>query len=204
MTDIEEFVLPISQNEGCIRWMYCDEKGLVTVGIGNLLRTSLQATLLPFFKPDGSLASLDEKCYAYGVVKASFKEGANAYYYQNKSELRISYPDVQALLRKRLRTDFVPAAEKLFHDFWSWPQEARQATVDMMYSLGANEIVVGYPNLYQSLLDARFDISATECHRAKAGEDPNAKHTWGRRNSWTSRMYCEAWFTYQDSNRVRA
>jgi hypothetical protein len=59
-----------SSFEGFIRHMYLDVKGLVTVGVGNLLATSAEAAALPFTHGlNGGPASAGEKTAAWNLVK---------------------------------------------------------------------------------------------------------------------------------------
>src|SRR5690606_6058570 len=55
--------------EGRVDCMYLDVKGLVTVGVGNLVDPVHLAERLPFRRPDGSLATREEIRAAWHTVK---------------------------------------------------------------------------------------------------------------------------------------
>jgi GH24 family phage-related lysozyme (muramidase) len=75
-----------TQHEGYIHHMYLDVKGLVTVGVGNLLASAAAATALPFTHGlNGSPASSGEKSAAWNTVRAApagrpvSKDGKDSY-----------------------------------------------------------------------------------------------------------------------------
>ena len=83
--------------EGRCTWMYQDVLGLVTSGCGNLLDPAQYAVSLPWKKPDGSLASIDEIRQGWQDVKDAPNKRLAAFY-QGVCDLRLSDDDVDALV----------------------------------------------------------------------------------------------------------
>jgi GH24 family phage-related lysozyme (muramidase) len=185
----KDFVNDISRHEGCILYLYCDLKGFVTVGIGNLVRSPDHAASLPFEHDDGAQATSDEKRSAYIAVQDAFLPGLLAKSYAHLTTIRMTLDFAGSLLERRLNEEFIPALARIFHGIDSWPMEASRAVVDMAYSLGINGLVSGYPKFVEACYARDWTACACECHRAKPGENPTDPMTWGTRNSWTREMF---------------
>jgi GH24 family phage-related lysozyme (muramidase) len=185
----KDFVDDISRHEGCCYWLYCDLKGFVTVGIGNLVRSPDHAASLPFEHDDGAQATAEEKRSAYIAVQDAFRPGLLAKSYSHLMTIRMTLDFAESLLERRLTEEFLPALARIFHRIDSWPMEARRAVVDMAYSLGINGLVTVYPKFIAACYAKDWSACAKECHRAKPGENPADPMTWGPRNSWTREMF---------------
>jgi GH24 family phage-related lysozyme (muramidase) len=188
-------VVDLLNHERNVLWFYCDNKGWVTVGVGNLVKTEDDVVRFPMVHMDGGeQATLVEKRLAWRLVHNQYREAANyvADYYRHFTTIRMLGEDSRLFLIKRLQEEFIPACRKAFPEFDHWPMSARRATVDMAFTLGANDLVVDYPTLTKALRCTRFDIAAKECHRKKSSEDASNPSTWKGRNLWTYNMYMEA------------
>jgi GH24 family phage-related lysozyme (muramidase) len=186
-----EYLQDLIAHEGVIPWLYCDTKGLPTIGIGNYV-TVEGFLALPLAHNFVTPADDGEKRFAYARVLEAFEENASAMHYRDKSDLRLSHDDTMALVTKRLETEFISGIKAVCHDFDDWPLPARRATVDMGYSLGVHGLVHGYPSLVAALQARDWATAAGECHRRKDGEDPHDPSTWGSRNKWTREMFLSA------------
>jgi GH24 family phage-related lysozyme (muramidase) len=187
-----EYLQDLIAHEGVIPWLYCDIKGLPTIGIGNLAGTEQAFVALPMVHQGGAHATDEEKRDVYARTLGAFAKGMTAMGYRCRSDLRLDHNDTLSLVTKRLETEFIPGIKAVCHDFDEWPLAARRATVDMGYSLGVHGLVHGHPSLVAALQARDWATAAGECHRRKDGEDPKDPTTWGTRNAWTRKMYLAA------------
>jgi len=137
MSDLDSYVQALYRWEGRITWMYLDTRGLVTTGIGNLLKTSADALKLPWMKVDGSSALTEQVNLTY-VTVSNMKPGMPARNY--KLDLTLSDQTVGLLASTRLGTEFLPGLHRLFPGFDTYPLLARTVLVDMAYNLGISGI----------------------------------------------------------------
>ena len=152
--------------EGIVLSMYADRRSLVTTGMGNLLSTARQAALLPFRRPDGSLATGAEKeaewhdilagcCKSKGVPgdpqawercawpgKVNPKTGRGCFAHQG---WRVSDAAKPRLRLTRADVDALVGHElrrmwgeliKFFPDAHTWPAAAQLALLKMSWALG--------------------------------------------------------------------
>jgi GH24 family phage-related lysozyme (muramidase) len=193
-----EHVDDIRRHEGCVPYLYCDLRGFVTVGIGNLVRSPDHAASLPFAHHDEVPVTTDEKRSAFVTVQDAYQKGLLASAYASLTSIRMNLDACVSLLERRLSEEFFPAITRMFPDCYAWPSPARRATVDMFYSLGIYGFVHGFPMLTWQLQrpvnqgGPDFYACADECHRRKDGEDAANPATWGPRNSWTRDMFLRA------------
>jgi hypothetical protein len=187
-----EYLQDLIAHERMVLWLYCDDKGLPTIGAGNLVPTSRACATLPLFHQGGGEATDAEKLDLYALVLGHFSKDLRADAYRNLSDMRITDGYARELVITRLEHTFIPGIKAVCHDFDEWPLGARRATVDMGYSLGVHGLVHGYPILIAALQARDWTKSADECHRHKDGEDPKDPSTWGTRNAWTRKMYLAA------------
>lgn len=190
--DARDYVEDIRRHEGCVLWLYCDVRGFVTVGIGNLVRSPDHAASLPFEHDGEVVATADEKRAAFIAVQDAFRPGLAASAYAHLTTIRMPLDYAVSLLESRLEHEFLPGVARVFHDCESWPLSARRAVVDMAYSLGIDGLVSGYPKFTGACLAQDWAAAADECHRRRKGEVASDPETWGPRNRWTRQMLLEA------------
>lgn len=147
--------------EGVVPWMYNDVKGLVTVGIGNLVDPIQFALPLPFMRPDGSPASRDEIAAEWLRVK------------NDPDAARLGHLSTKAITRLRLTGEGVAdlAARKLaqnerhligrFPAFEAWPADAQLATLSMAWACGP---AFRFPLLEAALRKQDWHLASVECH----------------------------------------
>lgn len=178
------------QHEGMTTWMYCDVRGFVTIGIGNLVKTPDAAAALPFHHlGNGSDATDEEKRASWAFVNDAFTKGKSAHYYRSLTSLRLTEAFAIELAEQRLEEDFLPGIKRLMHDFEEYPLPARRALVDMAYNLGVGGLA-HFHNMISACLERDWATAAKECHRSTSRES---------RNAWTSQMFIDA---AVDSERV--
>jgi GH24 family phage-related lysozyme (muramidase) len=169
--------------EGLVPWFYCDRKGLVTVGIGHLVKDTDHAERLPMFCRDsGELASDSQKRLSWKVVHDFFRPNAAVGYYSGLTFVRMDPAYAKRLCRQRLTAEFVPALQKTFPRFDRWPDKARIAMLDMVYPLG-HAGLLEFKKLCAAAGEEDWRTCAAECHRKNGRED---------RNTWTANMFSAA------------
>ena len=176
----------LQAHEGCMTWLYCDNRGFVTTGIGNLVASADACAALPWFHAannpaGGPVPAADgEKRSAYTkVMNAFWLIKPSAMQYRSISDLRLTLDFVVGLVGQRLETEFVPGIQELCPDFDEFPLSARRALVDLAYNLGVH----GLSN-FQMLLAAcnarDWATAARQCHRSTSRDS---------RNDWTAEMF---------------
>ena len=131
--------------EGCIPYMYLDIKGLVTVGVGNLIDPVELATALPFcFKnrpgidTPGAPASQEQITAEWQKLKSNSslaQKGARAC--DPVTELALLDDALDDLIAKRLALNesFLKRQEP-FKVFDDWPADAQMALLSMAWAMG--------------------------------------------------------------------
>jgi GH24 family phage-related lysozyme (muramidase) len=108
-----------SGHEGVVPHMYLDKKGLVTVGVGHLLKSEASTANLRFFKSDGTPASNQDKVKDWNRVS----KGGQA---------ELQFNDSMSLLRSDIRTALTAAKDK-FSDWDQLPDIVQKVLVDMQF-----------------------------------------------------------------------
>lgn len=189
---LKQVVLDQLAHEGQIPWLYCDVKGLVTVGIGHLVPSADAASRLAMFANADCvrMASPQELREAWVAVKQSFAPGKGVMAYKGVSAPRMGEHDARALCQRRLRNEFVPAVEAAFPAIASWPDTAVRAVLDIAYNCGAHCFDRGWPALVAACRRMDWPTAAKECVRADARRKPTPQDPegLGHRNRWTIAM----------------
>lgn len=162
-----DFNAPI---EGVLHWMYLDIKGLVTIGVGNLIDSIPVALDLPFEYADqpGIYATPDEIRAEWQLVKFRAdlaSKGANAF--RNLTKLRLSDDVIRMLVSEKLLSNEA-YLKKLFPEFKQWPADAQMGLLSMAWALGA-----GFPKLWprfrETCLRQDWDAAAEHCRIKETG-----------------------------------
>ena len=180
--NVADYFDDLEEHEGCTTWLYCDGRGYVTVGIGNLVASPEQCAAYPFAHKDGSPATPEEKASAWAAVNDAFDKTRSAVYYTHASDLRLTTAFVRELVGKRLENEFIPGIRKLCHDFDAWPLPARRAIVDMAYNLGVGGLAK-FHHLISACQARDWAGAAAQCHRATCRD---------MRNAWTMQCFIDA------------
>jgi GH24 family phage-related lysozyme (muramidase) len=134
--DCAEVLKDLKRWEGDVPFMYLDSKGLVTVGIGNLLRTVEPAKLLPFVNAStGNRATEADIVTAYNAVSAMPPKLGWRRYKLNPS-IELTPETSRQLALSRLESEFLPALRRAYPEFDYYPTSAHRFMIDMAYNGG--------------------------------------------------------------------
>ncbi len=199
MIDLVQAIADCRRWENSIPHMYLDthKPPLVTVGIGNLLKTVDDAIILPFQVANANRApaTTTQIRQAYAAVKAMPGGLKASAYRAAQPALFLSMFDINDLLQRRLTREFIPALERGFAGYWDgFPQPAQRALLDLIFTLGSAGLfgakamppraaIYGYPNLVHACKSHAWRIAADESGRKGAQE---------ARNEWTRQMFLAA------------
>jgi GH24 family phage-related lysozyme (muramidase) len=166
--------------EGCVAYMYLDTVGLVTVGIGNLLRTVDDAKALPFIDMDtGKPASQQAIEAAYSAVN-KMPPAQHWSKYKLRPSLELSEETSGELALARVANEFLPRLRRAFPDFDTYPPSAQRFMIDMAYNGG-----VGY-------FRKRNMVGLIEQRRWSATIPFLPTHGNPRRNAWREQLLRQA------------
>ena len=180
---IDEYFDDLEAHEGSTTWLYCDVRGFVTVGIGNLIATSAACAAFPWHhQPAGQAALPGEPEAAWAAVTDAFDATKSAAYYANKSDLRLTQDYVRELVGERLARDFLPGIRRLCPNFNTFPAPARRALVDMAYNLGVHGLGM-FPHMLAACNAGDWAMAAGQCHRSTCRDT---------RNAWTAQCFIDA------------
>lgn len=149
--------------EGYTNWMYLDVKGLVTIGVGNLIDPVAQALRLPFVRHDGTPASRGDIAAEWCAVKddrSLARKGARAA--RAVTALRLPEAAVRTLVAERLAANEAHLSRSYFPDFGTWPADAQLATLSMAWALGSG-FPRSWPLLRGALARRDFASAADNC-----------------------------------------
>ncbi len=180
---VSDYFDDLVQHEGCIPWLYCDVRGLITIGIGNLVPTPEAAQAMPLHHmATGEPATPDQKLAAWVKVKDGFTLNRAAIFYRQFSDLRMFDAEIAQLVASRLDAEFMPGLHRLFHGFDAFPLPARRALVDMAYNLGVHGLS-HFVRLIAACQAQDWATAARECARSSSR---------GSRNTWTAQCFVDA------------
>lgn len=155
------FVAFTSPLEGVVEHLYLDTKGLVTVGIGNLVDPIQYALPLPFVhRNDGRPAQRDEIATEWLDIK-NRPELARLGHRAAREHCRLHLtPDgIDNLVARKLgQNDRFLAAR--FPEWNEWPADAQLATLSMAWACGP---AFRFPMLDAALKAQNFELAAQEC-----------------------------------------
>lgn len=172
----------------CIRWeaqcpwMYLDTKGLVTVGVGNLLPTAESAVALPFNDAFAAGLALERSVRQAWLEVHGMRPGMIASFYKGQRPFLTS-ANIRMVLTHRLEGEFLPGLRHIFLDFDKLPDAAQGALLDMAFNLGLGGFYNGFPKLTAAVRTEDFLTAANECHRSTCRDD---------RNKWTQDLFSTA------------
>ena len=140
--------------EGVVPWMYLDIKGLVTVGVGNLIDPVALALALPFrLRNEPNIAATTGQIAAEWHAIKSDTTLARAGYRacEPLTQLGLDDASIDALIAVRLdENEQILKKNAAFRGFDDWPADAQLGLLSMAWALGP-----GGP--------ARFRRFATAC-----------------------------------------
>lgn len=149
--------------EGNIPHMYLDTEGLVTVGIGNLLRTVQDAQKLSFLTAGGQKASKEEISTEYNAIK-KLPKGQLAANYKRFAKLHLDNNAILSLVKHHIDT-FYKSLSAGYPGFTTFPSEVKLALLDMGFNLGVNGLKTKFPNMNKAIAKKDWQTAAKESHR---------------------------------------
>lgn len=152
--------------EGSVLHLYADVKGLVTIGVGNLVDPVAAAVHLPLRRPDGTMATRDEIVADWARVKNDPHAATRGHRYAATiTTLRLTHEDVGKLVMGKLDAND-GALLRRFPDWESWLADAQLATHSMAWACGA---AFRFPRLDDALRRKDYFIAAAECSMVEEG-----------------------------------
>ena len=163
--------------EGVVSFMYQDVKGLITIGMGNLIDPISTALGLPFKKRNkpgvtnpGALATRAEIEAEWNLIKSKSelaKKGHRAC--DPLCTLELDDAAIDALILSRLQqNERILKGQKAFAKFDDWPADAQLALLSMAWAMGAG-FASGWPKFRAACEKLDFDEAAENCKMSEAG-----------------------------------
>jgi GH24 family phage-related lysozyme (muramidase) len=185
--DIDEVCTDLVLQEGNVTYMYLDDKGNVTVGIGNLVGSASYAKTLGFLNAKTNHpASPQEVEEAFRSVLAKGK-GKSAGAYRLNPSIELPTEKIVELAKRRLTKEFLPGLKKRFTDFSSLPKPARRGLIDMAYNMGLGKFGIEFDGKHRKFGPAvrrhDWDVAAKQC---------DVKTSRETRNAWRRAQFCLA------------
>lgn len=166
--------------EGIVTWLYADALGLLTTGMGNLVNSLPEVTALPWKRQDGTDATRDEVVSMYAAVRAAADEhkAKGGGYFQRFSLLRLTLPDVQQLVDRKLESNHLLLSRR-FPDIDQWPADAVLGIHSWAWAVGT---AAPYPKMSAALRREAFAEAANECKVTANGMEFGTLVERNRRN----------------------
>ncbi len=167
-----EFTRPL---EGTVEYMYVDVKGLVTIGIGNLIDPIGMALALPFVKKVGGAATPAEITAEWTLIK----DADNSKQLKTKghtactalTKLKLTDAAILDLCTRRLNSNELELKKvKEFKTFDEWPADAQLALQSMAWAMG-EAFAAGtlWPSFRAACATMDFDGAADNCKMNESG-----------------------------------
>lgn len=179
-TSVKNYFIKLNEPiEGRVPYMYLDIKGLVTIGIGNIIDVengSLDKILdevkkLPFVFKKGE-PKADQKANAteieaeWNAVKKhqEWVKGKLANF-EVFTKLRLDNTYINALAMTKLRKmERELLSCPSYKDFQHWPADAQLGLLSMAWALGMPKLKTGWPDFRAACEKQDFTTAASECH----------------------------------------
>jgi GH24 family phage-related lysozyme (muramidase) len=161
-------------HEGWCRHFYLDQAKNVTVGVGHLLRTSLDASRLPFVWRASKWPTTATQISAEYLNVLKQKPGQKASYYRQFTQLELLDPAIEQLLDEDIASVEV-SVEAYFQGYVQYPPPAQDGLIDMDFNLGTHRLVSEYSKLKVAAEERNWRACAAECFRRGVAETRNAQ-----------------------------
>jgi GH24 family phage-related lysozyme (muramidase) len=167
------------QFEGVVSFMYLDIKGLVTIGVGNLIDPVSAATAIPFrwknkpgIKTPGAPASAADITAEWNRLKQDQSLAQKGYKACAKiTDLEIDDTTMNKLINQRLTgNESYLKRRKWCADYDSWPADAQLGLLSMAWAMGpAGPEVYHFNTFMDACSKMDFDTAANNCKMSEAG-----------------------------------
>lgn len=164
----------ITEHEGNVAHMYLDTKGLVTIGIGNLIDPVSQALALPFqFKAINRLRAVAGRAATRAEIETEWKNLKNhrdkellkrvgAGRAARETDLELSSGSRQQLFA-RVTAAHETQLTQYFPDLGSWPGDAQLGLMAMAWGLGMY-FPPKFPTFSAACKKQDFETASRECN----------------------------------------
>lgn len=152
--------------EGVVAHFYADVKGLVTIGVGNLVDPVEAALWLTMYRADGVRASRAEIREDWNEVKGNPHAARLGHRYAAKlTRLRMRDDDIRRLVETKLMQNEAILVQR-FPGWDDFPADGQLATHSMAWACGPH---FRFPKLETALLAGDFRTASVECKMNEAG-----------------------------------
>ncbi len=182
--DFNQVFAHIERWEGVVKWMYLDthKPPLVTVGAGHMLPNVAAAKALAFVNTSTKKPATEAEIETAFQAVAKMTGGRERTCYLQKPSLEITVEAAKQTAIARLNREFIPQLKKWLPDFDSYPVPAREALIDMVYTMGIGrdagmkeaEGLRAYTDLKAALESRDFKAASLVCRRTGARPERNA------------------------------
>ena len=159
--------------EGKVNWMYLDVKGLVTIGIGNLIDPVSLALPLPFVHDsDSSPASQSEIQAEWTKVKGNASLAQSGYKAAGPPFTSLQLTDAainQLVLAKLNQNEAGLKGTAAFANFDSWPADAQLGLLSMAWAMGSGFALSGWPAFTAACASQNWAAAAQNCNISTTG-----------------------------------
>ena len=178
MSYIDDSVAKLTYFENSIPWMYRDENGYVTVGVGEMLTSGSKAQALAFVDAAGNPANTSAILSDYLRVIA-LPPAMDANSYHTATSLVLPAATISALLTASVQ-DSDSALNDRFNNYAAFPDPAKLGLLDMIYNLGSHGLFSGFPSCLGYVDKTDWANAALQCHRMGISTE---------RNLWTAAQF---------------
>ena len=137
-TVLDTFASWVEPFEGSLAFMYCDQLGLVTVGLGFLVDPIQAALAMPWIVPGRGPATADEVRAAWTAVKArqDLKMCGGAIYHTvGGNVVRLTQSTIDAVTKQKLATNETILVQH-FPAFAAWNADSQLALHSLAWAMG--------------------------------------------------------------------
>jgi len=181
MSYLDDSVAQLRIFEGVIPWMYLDTRGLVTVGVGQMLAAVSAAQALPFIDANGNPVASDVILAEYNRV-AGLPMGQTPGTYRTDASPTLAAASIDSLLMGRVQ-DFDQQLSAKFANYAAFPDPAKLGLLDMIYNLGPAKLFGTYPSFMGCVNNDNWTGAAGQCNRFGPSQ---------ARNDWTRQQFLAA------------
>lgn len=161
---IETFSSFSTKFEGCIPYMYLDIKGLVTIGIGNLIDPMETALGLPFVHKWGGEATRDDIILEWRMVKLNKQLAKQGHTAAAKiTTLILTEDGIQQLVQRKLSEFETYLKTHSLPNFDDYPADAQLGIMSMAWAMGPG-FPAKFPRFTAAVKAQDWNAAAENCY----------------------------------------
>lgn len=181
MSYLQDSAAQLKVFEADVPWPYLDTKSNVTFAVGFMAPDLASFLTYSWMSPDGCVSDPADVATAWRTVSAMLP-GRVAGYYHYPGCLTLPQAARDGLLMAKLTT-LDGQLSAAFDDYEGFPEPAKLALIDMVWNLGFEGLMHGYPRLDAAVKIQDWKTCALECYR----NGPDLA-----RNDWTKAQFLAA------------